>query len=59
MRKWFLPFRRMRLFAFYRGISTEPRVPRAPTNLSRLPFLSFALISHPLSPPSFLPPSPL
>jgi hypothetical protein len=30
MRKLFLPFRRMRLFAFYQGISTEPGVPRAP-----------------------------
>jgi hypothetical protein len=30
MQKLFLPFRRMCLFAFYRGISTESRVPRAP-----------------------------
>jgi hypothetical protein len=29
MQKLFLPFHRMRLFAFYQGISTEPRVPHA------------------------------
>jgi hypothetical protein len=29
MRKLYLPFRRMRLFAFYRGISIEPRLPCA------------------------------
>jgi hypothetical protein len=48
MRKLFLPFHRMRLFAFYRGISTEPRVPRAP-HQSFMIALSFL---HPHQPPS-------
>jgi hypothetical protein len=48
MQKLFLPFCRTRLFAFHRGISTEPRVLRA----SHQPFaiaLSFLLLHQPLS----------
>jgi hypothetical protein len=47
MRKLFLPFRWMHLFAFYRGISTEPRVSRAP-HQSFVIALSFL---HPHQPP--------
>jgi hypothetical protein len=52
MRKLFLPFRWMCLFAFHQGISIEPRVLRAPTSPLRLPFPPFALISRSLPPPS-------
>jgi hypothetical protein len=48
MRKLFLPFHRTRLFAFHRGISTKPGVPRA----SHQPFaiaLSFLHLHQPLS----------
>jgi hypothetical protein len=40
MRKLFLPFRRMRLFAFHWGISIEPRVPRAPHHPFVIPLSS-------------------
>jgi hypothetical protein len=58
MRELFLPFHRIRPLVFRRGISIEPRVPYAPTGLSRLPLSLFAFISRSPSPPSSLPPSP-
>jgi hypothetical protein len=54
----FLPFRRIRSLVFRRGISTEPRVPHAPTGLLRLPLSPFVLINRSPPLPSSLPPSP-
>jgi hypothetical protein len=57
MRKLYLPLCQIRPFAFYQGISTEPRVSRAPYHfLGDCIFLPSASISHSLPPSSFLPP---
>jgi hypothetical protein len=58
MQKVFLPFRQIRPLPFLQGISTEPRVPRAPTSpfviaLSSLrphqPLSAAAVISFPVA----------
>jgi hypothetical protein len=58
MQKLYLPLRRIRRLAFYRGINTEPRafVCSFLALCDRTP--SFASISHSLPPPSTFPPPP-